>query len=262
MGTLGADVSHWNSSTPTTGLTFLIVKASEGTAADAMYSTHVGRGLSRGLLIGAYHFCRDDTDIDAQAKFFVQHATGAKALVVDNEGAHSMSKAQIRNLIMAIRKYDSLHRHVGLYMSEKAPFYLNVGADFNWVANYSAVPTISWHIHQYTSSPYDKDRARNQAVVNSIFQVPPPIVSSHTVHVAHNAKVRIYRLGATVISGQRCIRDWVDVLWPGPSSHAACTTEVTRRTCNNASSARTVQVLDGKFAGKIVRVGAAGVTYS
>src|SRR4051812_41440578 len=108
---LGADVSHWQSATPTAGLSFLFVKATEGTGyADPMYATHIGRAVGHGLLPGAYHFARRSADIDLQARWFVRHAAGARALAVDVENlydAHGnlidpkMTRTQTRALITA-----------------------------------------------------------------------------------------------------------------------------------------------------------------
>lgn len=272
MGTLGADVSHWQQSTPTAGLSFLFVKATEGSGhADPMYATHIGRAIAAGLLPGAYHFARNDADLDAQARWFVRHAVGARALAIDVEGPHSLTRTQTRTLLSLVRQYDALHRHVGLYMSDLAPFYTNVGADFNWVAHYGVpAPVTNWHIHQYTNQPYDRNRAVNQAVLNSIFQVKvQPAVP--TVHIAQGATVRLYTLGTTYIDGQRCILTLPDgtygkdVEWARASSHANIYLppgEVHRDTCDGESGAWTVRVKDGAFAGRWIQTRANGVTVS
>src|SRR6185369_2558164 len=82
----GVDVSHWQSVYPVKGISFVFVKASEGTAADPKYGVHALRATTAGLHLGAYHFCRNDVDIDAQAAFFVAHGPAAQALALDVEG--------------------------------------------------------------------------------------------------------------------------------------------------------------------------------
>lgn len=261
----GADVSHWNAVTPTAGLRFLFVKASEGVSADPMYGTHTAHAVNAGLLPGGYVFARNDYDIDTQARFFVQHAPASRALAVDNEGTHKLDRPHTRQLISAIRSHDPLHRHVGLYMSSLAPFYTDCGQDFNWVADTRkgiTAPPVNWHIWQYAVVVYDRDRAVNLAVLNSIFQVPvTPGVP--TVHIAHGATVRVYILGPQLVSGQRCILSWKDIEWTRASSHANIYGgEVKRRTCDNQSWAWTVRVKDGAFAGRYIRTRADGVTVS
>jgi len=81
----------------------------------------------------------------------------------------------------------------------------------------------------------------------------PPL--TYTLRIAHNAKVRIYPLGAN-----GCLaRPWVDATWTGAASTASCTKPVSRKTCDGRSSATVTKVTSGKYRGKTLRVGA-GVT--
>lgn len=77
---------------------------------------------------------------------------------------------------------------------------------------------------------------------------------SWKVVIAGGAKVRIYTLG----SGG-CIKSWTDQTWGPQNSSAPCQAPVSRKTCSGTSSATTVLVTAGVFAGKHVRVGRDGV---
>jgi hypothetical protein len=83
--------------------------------------------------------------------------------------------------------------------------------------------------------------------------VPPPI--THRVYLAHGAKVRIYRLNS---AGR--IRDWTDQTWTPPASSAPCGPEIKRLTVDGKSSAITVRVIRGSFAGKTIAAHTKGVT--
>ena len=157
MTVLGVDVSHWQTSTPSlTGLGFVIVKASEGTTSDPKYAMHIANVKAAGKLAGAYHFARDDIDLDRQAAWFATHSPGATFLAVDVEGTHATTTAQTRLLIERIRVHDTLGRQVGLYMSESG--FQEAGQDFDWVANWSNTPHHPFLIWQYRGTPLDLDR--------------------------------------------------------------------------------------------------------
>lgn len=83
--------------------------------------------------------------------------------------------------------------------------------------------------------------------------VPPPV--THRVYLAHRATVRIYRLNT---AGK--IRDWTDETWTPPASSAPCGPEVKRLTVDGKSSAITVRVIRGSFAGKVIAARTRGVT--
>lgn len=170
----GYDISHWQATTPNLDrVSFVIVKATEGkNIADSMYTTHSRNVLRAGKHLGSYHFVRQGDPIDEQARWYIAHTANAEALAVDNEGGHAMTWQGIKALIAAIRKYDPLHRKVGLYMS-RWPYmhggYSQSGQDFEWIADYDAVPAVDWEIWQYSGTTLDKDRARDQATIDRIF---------------------------------------------------------------------------------------------
>ncbi len=150
----GIDVSVYQQPTDysLTGLSFGIAKVSEGTLVDPRYIDHMAKFASGGLVRMGYMFARDDVSIPLQAAFFVQHATDAEALFVDNEGAHVLTRAQLASLIAAVKAADPHNRKVGEYMS--ASVYMNgVGEDIDWIADYRAGATSPPKtFHQYTSA--------------------------------------------------------------------------------------------------------------
>lgn len=82
-----------------------------------------------------------------------------------------------------------------------------------------------------------------------------PKPATYTLHIAHNAIVRTYTLAPT-----GCIRaGWTDETWTGAASSASCTKPVHRITCTGHSGGTTTRVLNGRYKGKTLRVGA-GVT--
>jgi hypothetical protein len=124
-----------------------------------------------------------------------------------------------------------------------------------WWINDPICPDGRWEdetvLHRYAAR-------LNAGILFGVFttKVPRP-VTHYALHIAHNAVVRTYSLGAN-----GCIaRPWVDEKWTGRASTAACAMPVNRRTCAGTSSATTTKVATGKYRGKTIRVGA-GVTVS
>lgn len=91
----GVDVSHWQGDTPNlTGRSFLIAKATEGTSRDPMFTTHIANARRAGLVVGAYHFARDDVELAAQVSAFLAAAGDVSWLAFDVEGRHAWSRDQ------------------------------------------------------------------------------------------------------------------------------------------------------------------------
>lgn len=153
----GFDVSHWQRQTPSlTGQAFAFVKASEGTSPDFMYPTHIARVARAGLVRGAYAFARDDVGLGVQANAFVAAAGKVDLFAIDVEGPHATSRAETAEIIRSV-KAQVYPRKVGLYMSESV--FFDAGQDFDWVAHYGvSAPRRHWDFHQFTSSPYDRNR--------------------------------------------------------------------------------------------------------
>lgn len=153
----GIDVSHWQSLTDwsPTGLSFVIAKFSEGTTKDAMYSKHIAKARSNGLVVGAYAFNRDDVDINAQATTFAESSATADLFFIDVEGTHAFSQAQTAAFITKFRALTG--KHIGLYHS--ASGFFDAGQDYDWVAHWGVTqPSRSWDFHQYRGSPLDLDQ--------------------------------------------------------------------------------------------------------
>ncbi len=190
MTVLGIDISHWQTTTPNlAGLGFVIVKASEGTTPDPMHATHMAKVKAAHKLLGAYCFARDDVSLDKQAAFFVAKAGSAPTfLAVDNEGAHATSTARTAYLISRIRFHDTLHRQVGLYMSESG--FQEAGQDFDWVANWANKPHRPYLLWQYRGSPLDLDRYEGTvaqlkaALAPSLIPSAPPSDTGGKVELA------------------------------------------------------------------------------
>lgn len=150
----GIDVSHWQTKTPSLdGLSFLIAKATEGTTRDPLYSTHIRNARAAGLVVGAYHFSRDDVQVAAQVNAFLAAVAGVRWLAFDVEGAHAWSLFQTRQ---AITQVHDEGLEVGLYMSEST--FMDAGQDWSWVANWSHPPRRPWDVWQHRGSPLDLDR--------------------------------------------------------------------------------------------------------
>lgn len=151
----GIDVSRWQGSTPSlAGLSFLIAKATEGTWPDPMFAKHIANARAAGLVVGAYHFARDDVALPDQVDAFLAATADVPWLAFDVEGRHAWSLAALRQ---AVKRVHDAGRQVGVYMSDSA--YLEAGQDWRWVARWSpTAPTRHWDLWQYRGSPADLDR--------------------------------------------------------------------------------------------------------
>jgi Glycosyl hydrolases family 25 len=158
----GVDVSHWQAlgDWSPVGLTFIVVKASEGTTPDPMYDKHVAKARAAGLIVGAYHFNRDDVDMAAQVATLAAAAPDADLYAIDVEGIHAFTIDQTKDFI---RKFKALtHKKIGLYHSESGWF--DAGQDWDWVAHWGvSTPSRPWDFHQYRGSPLDLDQFNGTA---------------------------------------------------------------------------------------------------
>jgi hypothetical protein len=142
------------------GLTFIIVKASEGTTPDPMFSKHVAKARAAGLIVGAYCFNRDDVDMAAQVKTFAAASVGADLFVIDVEGTHAFDQAQTRDFMNRFRALTG--ERIGLYHS--ASGFFDAGQDWDWVAHWGVTePSRPWDLHQYRGSPLDLDQYNGTA---------------------------------------------------------------------------------------------------
>lgn len=162
----GLDLSHWDSPNEysLTGKGFVAIKATEGTGyVDPGAGGHFAKARAAGVIMGAYHFARDDSGIASQGQWFLDNVPDdATFLAIDNEGAHVLTDAQCTALISYVRANDPLGRPILLYMSDSQ--FMACGQDYNWVAKWgSTPPSRNWLLWQYQSGSHnasgeDQDR--------------------------------------------------------------------------------------------------------
>jgi hypothetical protein len=170
----GIDVSDYQGTGfSTSGLSFVIVKATEGRSyVNPKQSAQAKRARDAGLVVGFYHFLWPG-NIQAQAEYFVEKcaSTGHDLLFVDWEttssGTHA-SGAEKDQFIRAVQKLRGSSHRVGLYCNRN--FWVShdttsFAGDALWIADYNGKPgspgiTAHWLFHQYTSSPIDTNVAR------------------------------------------------------------------------------------------------------
>jgi hypothetical protein len=152
----GIDISRWQASTPSlTGRAFVIARATYGIARDARYAMHAQNVRAAGKVLGAYAFGRNMA-VDEQVAAFLANAPDADlyALDLEKDGDDPrMTSAQARAFLAAVQ---ATGRRIGLYMSEAA--FVDLGQDWDWVANWSREPHRHWDVWQYRGSPLDLDR--------------------------------------------------------------------------------------------------------
>lgn len=167
----GQDWSSYQSATPSTaGLSFAIIKATEGASYTSPHmASQVAAARKAGLLVGFYHFLHPG-NVAAQAAYFVAKAISVEGdtLWVDweNGSAGHASCAEKDAFIKEVKRLRPTHR-VGLYCNSSFWKSIDVTAyagDALWIADYShpaGSPPIEakWVIHQYTSTPVDTDVA-------------------------------------------------------------------------------------------------------
>ncbi|MFI6349965.1 glycoside hydrolase family 25 protein [Streptomyces sp. NPDC050560] len=166
----GIDVSSYQSSFNTDGLSFVIVKATEGRSyINPKQSSQAKQARDAGCVVGFYHFLWPG-NIKAQAEYFVEKCASVEEdlLAVDWEwtgDGTAASNGEKDSFIREVKKLRPQHR-VLLYTNRD--FWLNrdttsYAGDGLWIADYTTMgkPKIqaTWRIHQYTSSPLDKNVA-------------------------------------------------------------------------------------------------------
>lgn len=166
----GIDVSSYQSTTySTSGLTFVIVKASEGTSyINPKQWDQAARARKAGLHVGFYHYLQPG-NMTAQAKYFVEKCASIEydSLWADWEEA-SVSCADKDTFIKEVQRLRGSNHRVGLYCNQN--YWLtrdttSFAGDALWIAQYNGRPgkpsiQAQWTIHQYTSTPIDTNVAR------------------------------------------------------------------------------------------------------
>ncbi|WP_328536568.1 glycoside hydrolase family 25 protein [Streptomyces sp. NBC_00344] len=166
----GIDVSAYQSSFGTDGVSFVFIKATEGhTYVNPRLTAQTKLARDGGCAVGFYHFLWPG-NITTQAEYFVSKAPekGSDLLAVDwettGDGTHA-SNAEKDRFIREVKRLRPSHR-VLLYCNRS--FWLNIdttsyAGDGLWIADYvtAGKPRIKakWRLHQYTDHPLDKSVA-------------------------------------------------------------------------------------------------------
>ncbi|WP_171167528.1 GH25 family lysozyme [Streptomyces sp. I05A-00742] len=168
----GIDISSYQSAAySTSGLDFVLVKATEGRSyVNPRMADQAARARRAGLVLGFYHFLHPG-NLDEQAAFFVERCDSAEGdiLAVDWEstGGGVASCAEKDAFLRKVKALRPGHRVI-LYCNRD--FWLNrdtsgYAGDGLWIAAYGAgagAPGVraDWLIHQYTDDPVDTNVAR------------------------------------------------------------------------------------------------------
>jgi hypothetical protein len=165
----GIDVSSYQSSDySTAGISFVIVKATEGTSyVSSLHRAQVSHGRAAGLVVGHYHFVRPGS-VGPQVSYFLRHAApqAGDILAVDWEDP-GVSGADKDAMIRSLQSAAPGHRVI-LYCNRD--FWLNrdhssFAGDGLWIADPDASaghPRIAhpWLIHQHSdANGLDRDVA-------------------------------------------------------------------------------------------------------
>ncbi|WP_445396174.1 GH25 family lysozyme [Streptomyces sp. LE64] len=164
----GIDVSSYQSSFDTGGLSFVIVKATEGRSyVNPRQAVQARQARDAGCVVGFYHFLWPG-NIKAQAAYFVEECASRETdlLAADWEWTSDntrASNAEKDAFIKEVKRLRPTHR-VLLYCNRD--FWLNYdttsyAGDGLWIADYTTAgkPRIKakWTFHQYTDDPLDKN---------------------------------------------------------------------------------------------------------
>lgn len=215
----GIDVSRYQRTTPNlAGLSFLMARATYGTARDPMFATHIANARKAGLLVGAYHFGVGDISAPVQGGAFLAAAGAVDFYVLDlerNGSAMSMTHAQATLFMAGVRAKG--HR-IGLYHSDSG--FPSLGQDWSWVAKWGATPpSRSWAFWQYRGSPLDLDRFHgDSAALHAL--AGQPVRQPTPWRVAISGRTPLYsrpngtRLRPDVVKATYiCTRAKVEGLW-------------------------------------------------
>lgn len=166
----GIDVSSYQSTFDTDGISFVIIKATEGRSyVNPRLTAQTKRARDGGCVVGFYHFLWPG-NITAQAEYFVSKAPekSGDLLAVDWEWTGDRTRASNAEKDRFIREVKRLRPNHRTMLYTNRDFWLNYdttsyAGDALWIADYvtAGKPRIKakWRIHQYTSTPLDKNVA-------------------------------------------------------------------------------------------------------
>ncbi|MFD8573128.1 glycoside hydrolase family 25 protein [Streptomyces sp. NPDC057694] len=166
----GIDVSSYQSTFDTDGQSFVFIKATEGRSyVNPRLTSQTKLARDGECTVGFYHFLWPG-NIAAQAAYFVGKAPekAGDLLAVDWETTGDGTRASNADKDHFIREVKRLRPNHRVLLYCNRDFWLNVdttsyAGDGLWIADYvtAGKPRIKakWTIHQYTSSPHDKNVA-------------------------------------------------------------------------------------------------------
>lgn len=162
--------SYQDAQPPTTGLSFVFIKATEGTSyVNPRMAEQASWARKNNLVVGFYHFLRPGSMSD-QVKFFLdkapKQAGDILALDWEDGGVNCASKDEA----LAALKASSPNHKTVLYCNRDTWLGSDTTSqcgDGLWIADYTVSgvtpgqPRIQhpWTFHQYTDTPIDKDLA-------------------------------------------------------------------------------------------------------
>lgn len=166
----GIDVSSYQSTFDTDGISFVIIKATEGRSyVNPRLTAQTKRARDGGCVVGFYHFLWPG-NITAQAEYFVSKAPekSGDLLAVDWEWTGDRTAASNAEKDRFIREVKRLRPSNRCLLYCNRDFWTtrdstSFAGDGLWIADYvtAGKPRIKakWRIHQYTSTPLDKNVA-------------------------------------------------------------------------------------------------------
>lgn len=144
------------------GYGFALIKATEGTDfKDKRFDDNVGRARSAGLLTGAYHFFRFDTDGRLQAINLLHSTRGVTLdfpLIIDVEEWGNPDAVATSEIVARLRQMISHLEYFGrdiILYTNKDGYERFIRGNFDsyplWICSFSEIdPDIPWSIWQYS----------------------------------------------------------------------------------------------------------------
>lgn len=143
---LGLDVSKWQPTTPDlTGMHYLIARAGIGTQRDPTYGMHIAAAKAKGIATGSYWYNWGSLSVSDQVNAYIAAEGDVDLHVIDWEGTEGFTSGQTAHFI-DLYKLRTGNR-IGLYASESR--FLDLGQDWDWIANYTREPTKHYNLWQY-----------------------------------------------------------------------------------------------------------------
>ena len=158
---VGIDVSHhqgeikWEEVAKTRGLKYVYIKASEGASyTDDMFKTNIKNAKNAGLLVGAYHFYSEKSDIVSQFEHFKSlYPKDCADLIpmLDVEPRGKVDSKRIRNIRNDIKVFQKLCLE---YYGCEAMLYIEpLLTERGWLAQLIDGNTILCIGHPYKKAP-------------------------------------------------------------------------------------------------------------